>query len=245
MRTIAAQRWLIAFVLPTLNVAILWLVAIAVWRQRWVRVRPVLSAYVWFLAITGVAGLLVYYSQQVCSGTLQYTICRIYQVAYYVIGILTSLFAVAVVYEFLFCLAGSDRKLRKTAFVGFLVAIIFTVSLTYWLMGARSAESSALEEVQRLLFGATALTLIFSGIFIFVIKKTHSLFQETRLTVLLLALVLYDFIFLSINFMLRADAQVQAVAAAFLWIAFTILLYWGLKNGPIIPDAAAGLSSSS
>jgi hypothetical protein len=245
MRTIAAQKWVTGFVLPTLNVAMVSLVAIAVWRQRWVRVRPVLSAFVWFLAITGVTGLLLLYSLQVCSSTLQYNICRIYPVAYYVIAILTCLFTIAVVYEFLFCLAGSDKKIRRTAIVGFLITMSLTIALTYALISAKPDKPSTLEQVDRFLYGATALALVFSGIFIFVIKKTRSLFLEPRLTLILLALVLYDFIDLLSRFILRGRAQIQLVVADLIWIAFTILLYWGLKNGPVIPDAAADLSPSS
>src|SRR6266853_235799 len=245
MGTIAAQKWLTGFVLPTLNVALVSLVAIAVLRQRWVRVRPVLSAYIWFLAITGVAGLLVLYSPQVCSGALQYTICRIYLVGYYVIGFLTCLFAVAVVYEFLFRLAGSDKKIRRTAIIGFLITISFTIALTYALIVAKAGKPRTLEDVARFLFGATALALIPSGIFILVIKKTRSLFLETRLTLVLLALVLYDLIDLLSAFALRGSGQVKVVVADFIWIAFTILLYWGLKNGPPIPDAVADLSASN
>jgi hypothetical protein len=245
MGMIAVPEWLTHFVLPILNVAIISFVAIAVWRQRWVRVRPVLSVFLWFVAITGIAGLIIFYSQQVCSGILQYNICRIYQVAYYVIGILTCLFTVAVVYEFLYCLAGSDKKIRRTAIGGFLITTSLTIALTYALISAKPDKPGTLEQVNRFLYAATAVALIFSGIFIFVIKKTRSLFLEPRLTLILLALVLYDFIDRLGSFMLRGRAQIQLVVADLIWIAFTILLYWGLKNGPAIREAAADIRESS
>jgi hypothetical protein len=56
-------------------------------------------------------------------------------------------------------------------------------------------------------------------------------------SMVLVALVLYDFIDLLSSFALRRNGQTQVIIADAIWIAFAILLYWALKNGPAIPSA--------
>ena len=238
MRAIATQKWLTDFALPIVALAIVSLVAYAVWRQRWFRVRPVLSTYIWFLAITGAAALLVSYSLRICSSAIQYSLCQVYLVGYHATTILTFLFTVAVVYEFLFCMAGSDKKTRRTAVTGFVITMSLTIAGAYALMNG-SARNHTLDEAELMLFGTTALALIASGIFIFAIKKTRSLFLETRLTIVLAALALYNFIDLLTSYALRGSEQTRTVVSDVIWIAFTILLYWALRNGPTIPSAVS------
>jgi hypothetical protein len=237
MRTIATQKWLTDFALPIVALAIVSLVAYAVWRQRWFRVRPVLSTYIWFLAITGSAALLVSYSLRICSSAIQYSLCQVYLVGYHATTILTFLLTVAVVYEFLFCMAGTDKKTRRTAVTGFAITMSLTIAGAYALMNASASSHNTLDDAERMLFGTTALALIASGIFIFAIKKTRSLFLETRLTIVLAALALYNFIDLLTGYAFRGSEQTRAVVSDVIWIAFTILLYWALRKGPAIPSA--------
>ncbi len=94
----------------------------------------------------------------------------------------------------------------------------------------------------RFLFETTALALLISGLFIFAIKRSRSLLLESRLVVFLAALTLNDFIILLSDFMLRRSEQIRLVVADIIWIGFSILLYWALKNGPATSNTAANIS---
>jgi hypothetical protein len=92
------------------------------------------------------------------------------------------------------------------------------------------------------LFETTALALLISGLFIFAIKRSRSLLLESRLFVVLAALAVHDFIILLSDFMLRRSEQMRLVVADLIWIGFSILLYWALKNGPATSSTAANTS---
>jgi hypothetical protein len=55
----------------------------------------------------------------------------------------------------------------------------------------------------------------------------------------LVVLTLYKFIDLLTAFFLRSSEQISVVAADIIWIGFSILLYWALKNGPATPGTVA------
>jgi hypothetical protein len=161
---------------------------------------------------------------------LTYAACRVYLAVYYVTGILMSLFSVAVIYEFLFRMAGTNKMIQRTAVVGFLITLSGDLAAAYWL--ANQWPANRLENVVRFLFETTALALLVSGLFIFAIKRSRSLFLEPRLFMVLAALTLHDFINLLSGFMLRRREQMRQVVADAIWIGFSVLLYWALKNGP-------------
>jgi hypothetical protein len=167
----------------------------------------------------------------------------VYLAVYDVTDILTSLFLIAVLYEFLFRMAGTNKMIRRTAVVGFLIAMSGDLGAAYWL--ASSWPGNRLENVMRFLFESTALTLLVSGLFILAIKRSRSLFLEPRLFVVLLALTLQDFIILLSDFILRQKEQIRLVVGDVIWIASAVLLYWALKNGPASSNAAAMSSELS
>jgi hypothetical protein len=222
------QNWLVNIVLPTVAMAIISFSAFAVWRHGWFSIRPVLSTYIWFIAITSALALVICFLQ--IPKALTYAACRVYLAVYYVTGILTSLFSVAVIYEFLFRMAGTNKMIQRTAVVGFLITLSGDLAAAYWL--ANQWPANRLENIERFLFETTALALLVSGLFIFAIKRSRSLFLERRLFVVLAALTLHDFIGLLSDFMLRRSEQTRLVVADVIWIGFSVLLYWALKNGP-------------
>jgi hypothetical protein len=140
--------------------------------------------------------------------------------------------SVAVLYEFLFRMAGTNKAVRRTSLIGFLITMSGIIALTYGLMTQTTSTHETLADGARFLNGATALALLASGALIFAIKKSRSLFLETRLSVVLAALTLYNFIDLLTAFILRRREQLDHVVADIIWIGFSILLYWALKNGP-------------
>ncbi|HEX3093466.1 MAG TPA: hypothetical protein VHW72_12625 [Candidatus Angelobacter sp.] len=126
--------------------------------------------------------------------------------------------------------------------IGFVIAMSGIVALTYGLMTQTTSTPKTQTDGARFLYGATALALLASGALIFAIKKSQSLFLETRLSMVLAALTLYNFIDLLTAFILRRREQLDQVVADIIWIAFSILLYWALKNGPASSSAAASTS---
>jgi hypothetical protein len=90
------------------------------------------------------------------------------------------------------------------------------------------------------MFETTALAQLISGLFIFTIKRSHSLRLESRLFVALAALTLHDFIILLSDFMLRRSEQMRLVVSDAIWITFAALLYWALKNGPATSCTVTG-----
>jgi hypothetical protein len=235
MSTVLTQNWLANLLLPTISLTIISFSAFAVWRHGWLSIRPVLSTYIWFVAMTGAVALVIYFLQ--IPKALTYAACKVYFAVYYVTGILTSLFSVAVIYEFLFRMAGTNKMIQRTAVVGFLITLSGDLAAAYWL--ANQWPANRLENVVRFLFETTALALLFSGLFIFAIKRSRSLFLEPRLFVVLAALTLHDFINLLSDFMLRRKEQMRQVVADVIWIGFSFLLYWALKNGPASSGAMA------
>jgi len=229
MPTILTQNWLTNLVLPAIALITIAFSARSVWRHRWFSIRPVLSTYIWFVAITSAVALLIYFLQ--IPKVLTDAACKLYLAIYYVTDILTSLFLIAVLYEFLFRMAGTNRTIRKLAIAGLLIAVGGDLAAAYSL--ANQWPGSRLENVARFLFETTALAMLVSGLFIFAIKKSRSLFLEPRLFVVLVALTLQDFIILLSDFILRRKEQIRLVVADVIWIGVSILLYWALKNGQI------------
>jgi hypothetical protein len=235
MPTALTQNWLVNIVLPIAALAIISFSAFAVRRHGWFSLRPVLSTYIWFIAITSALALVICFLQ--IPKALTYAACKVYLGVYYVTSILTSLFSVAVLYEFLFRMAGTNKKIQRTAVIGFLITLSGDLGAAYWL--ANRWPSNRLENVTGFLFETTALALLVSGLFIFAIKKSRSLFLERRLLVVLAAVTLQHFISLLSDIILRRSEQKRLVMGDVIWIAFSMLLYWALKNGPARSDAAA------
>ena len=121
MPTVLIQNWLANLLLPMVALTIISFSAFAVSRHGWFSIRPVLSTYIWFLAITGALSLFVYFLQ--VPETLRDTACKAYLAIYYATGILMCLFSVAVLYEFLFRMAGTNKVVQRMALVGFLITI--------------------------------------------------------------------------------------------------------------------------
>lgn len=236
MPTLLAQNWLVNLVLPAIALVTIALSARAVWRHGWFSIRPVLSTYIWFVAITSALALVIYFLQ--IPKALSYAACQVYLAIYYVTDILMSLFSVAVLYEFLLRMAGTNKMIQRMAVVGFLITISGDLAAAYWLANQWSANG--LENVVRFMFETTALSLLISGLFIFAIKRSRSLYLGSRLFVLLAALTLHDFIILLSDFMLRRSEQMRLVVSDAIWIIFAALLYWALKNGPAPSGTVTG-----
>lgn len=202
-----------------------------VWRQHWFRSRPALSGYVWFQAIIGGVLVLLGYISQACSGTAQYDLCRIYVVGYWAFIILDSFLSLAVVYEFLFCLGRTEKSIRRKAITGFAITAVLAT------IGAAALKSAAtttitIDSMARSLNVATALTLIFSSIYICAVKKPQPLFLDGRMAVVFWFLVFQSFTDLLISYLLRSNEQIGLLVTAVIWLAFTIFLYRALKSGP-------------
>jgi len=169
----------------------------------------------------------------------RYAACKAYAAIYYGTDFLTRIFSVAVIYEFLFRMAGANKAIQRKATIGFLITTSINFTVAYWLMNQWS--TNALENASRFLFETTTLALLVSGLFIFAIKKSRSLFLEPRLLTVLLALTLYNFIDLLSAFILRRNEQKRLLVSDAMWIAFAALLYWALKNGP----STSGIDAST
>jgi hypothetical protein len=241
MPTVLTQNWLVNLLLPTVALAVISFTAFAVWRHSWFSIRPVLSTYIWFVAIASAVAQVIYFLQ--IPKALTYAACKLYLVVYGVTSILMYLFSVAIIYEFLFRMAGTNKRIQRTAVVGFLITLGGDLATAYLL--ANQWPGNRLENVARSLFATTVLALLFSGLFIFAIKRSRSLFLETRLVVVLVALTLHDFIGLISDFMLRGKEPMRSVVGDVIWIGFSILLYWAVKNGPASSNAAATSSELS
>jgi hypothetical protein len=237
MPALLTQNWLVNLVLPVIALITIALSAWAVWRQAWFSIRPVLSTYIWFVTITSALALVIYFLQ--IPKALSYEACRVYLAIYYVTDILTALFSVAVLYEFLLRMAGTNKMIQRTAIIGFLITVSGDLAAAYWL--ATQWPGNRLENVVRFLFETTALALLVSGLFIFLVKRRRSLLLESRLFVVLAALMLHGFIILLSDFILRRSEQMRLVVADIIWIGFSILLYWALKNGPAISGTATSI----
>ena len=236
MPPLLTQNWLVNLVLPAIALATIALSARTVWRHGWFSVRPVLSTYIWFVAITSALALVIYFLQ--LPKALSYAACQVYLAIYHVTNILTSLFSVSVLYEFLLRMAGTNKMIQRMAVVGFLITVSGDLAAASWL--ANQWPANGLENFERFLFETTALALLISGLFIFGIKRSRSLHLESRLFVVFAALTLHDFIILLSDFMLRRSEQMRFVVGDAIWITFAALLYWALENGPAPSGTVTG-----
>lgn len=234
MPTVFTQDWFADVFLSLVSLALSVFSAFEVSRRGWFRVRPVLSTYAWFLAIMIFLLLAVFLLQ--IPEAIRYTACRAYSLIYNATGILMCLLAVAVVYEFLFRMAGTRKTIQRTAIAGFIITISLTSIAAVRIMG--QLPSNSLQNVSRLMTAVTPLALMASGLFVFAVKKTHSLFLETRLSIFLAALALCSFLELLMDFMLRRAQHIRLVVDDAIWFTFAILLYRALKSGPTIPRPA-------
>jgi len=150
-------------------------------------------------------------------------------------------FAVAVVYEFLFRMAGTSKTIQRTAVAGFVITISLTTIVALGMMN--QSTSNSLQNASRFLIATTSLALVASGLVVFAIKKTRSLFLETRLSIVLAALALYSFVDLLSALMLSRRQQIRLVVGDLIWITFAMLLYRALKSGPTIPSPVTGSSA--
>lgn len=219
-------KLLAEFVLPIAGLTMFSFGAYTIWRQHWFRARPALSGYVWFQAIVG-AGLFLL----ACFGTDQYTLCRISFVGYWAFVILTSFLSLAVVYEFLFCLNGGEKTIRKKAIVGFVIAESIAIAGAVAL-GSAATDGITVASTAGAFSIATALVLIFSSIYICAVKKPQPLFMNSRMAVVFWFLAFENFTDILISYPLRSNKQIGSLITAAIWVAFTIFLYWALKSGP-------------
>ncbi len=100
----------------------------------------------WFLAIVTFLSLVVYLLQ--IPETIRYTACRAYSAIYDTAGILMYFFAVAVLYEFLFRMAGASKTIQRTAVVGFIITISLTTITALWMMN--QSPSNNLQNASRI-----------------------------------------------------------------------------------------------
>ncbi len=239
MPTVFTQNWFANLFFAVVSLALCLFSAFEVSRRGWFRVRPVLSTYAWFLATISFLLLVVYLLQ--IPDTIRYTACRAYSAIYYATGILMCFFAVAVVYEFLFRMAGTSKTIQRTAVAGFVITISLTTIVALGMMN--QSTSNSLQNASRFLIATTSLALVASGLVVFAIKKTRSLFLETRLSIVLAALALYSFVDLLSALMLSRRQQIRLVVGDLIWITFAMLLYRALKSGPTIPSPVTGSSA--
>jgi hypothetical protein len=232
MPTVFTQDWFADVFLALVSLALSVFSAFEVSRRGWFRVRPVLSSYAWFLAIEIFLLLAVFLLQ--IPEAIRYTACRAYSLIYNATVVLMCFLAVAVVYEFLFRMAGTRKTIQRTAIAGFIITISLTTIAAVRMMN--QLPSNSLQNAARLINATTTLALMASGLFVFAVKKTYSLFLETRLSIFLAALALYNFVELLMDFMLMRRAQyIRLVVDDVIWFTFAILLYHALKSGPMIP----------
>jgi hypothetical protein len=233
MPAVFTQNWFADLFLALVSLALSVFSAFEVSRRGWFRVRPVLSTYAWFLAIM-IFILLVVSLLQIPEG-IRYTACRAYSLIYNATGILMCFLAVAVVYEFLFRMAGTRKTIQRTAIAGFIITISLTSIAAVRMMN--QLPSNRLQNAARLMIATTTLALMASGLFVFVVKRAHSLFLESRLSIVLAALALYNFFDLLSDFMLSGRQHIRLVVDDVIWFSFAILLYRALKSGPTIPSS--------
>src|SRR5215472_12000450 len=170
----------VELVLPIASLITFSFAAYTVWRHRWFRARPLLSVYVWLQAAVGSGLFLLCRLAQACSGTAQYTLCRFYFVGCQAFIILTCISTLAVAYEFLFCADEADQTIRRKAVRGFFIATNLAIAGAAALEFEKIAALS-LEGISSALYLTTALTLIFSSIYILSIKNSNSLFMNRSL----------------------------------------------------------------
>ncbi len=228
MPTVFTQSWFTDVFFAVFSLALSLFSAFEVSRRGWFRVRPVLSTYTWFFAIVSFLLLVVYLLQ--IPETIRYTACMAYSAIYYPIFTLICFFEIAVLYEFLFRMAGTSKTIQRTAVVGFIITISLTIIAALWMMN--QSRSKTLLDAARFLIPTTSLALVASGVFVFAIKKARSLFLETRLSIFLAALALYSLVDLLSSFVLRRSQQISLVVGDAIWITVAILLYRALKSGP-------------
>jgi hypothetical protein len=229
--TTPPQNWLIPSVVPLMGLALTAFTAAAVLRRGWYRVLPVLSTYVLTLAVTGIP-LMVVYALQAFPSPIQYAACRAYVVGYQAHTIMNCFLSLAVLYELFFSMAGTNKIIRRAAVAGFVIAASITTAGAYVLMNQFPLSPSRLVSAATFLWRVTALTLLGSGIFVFVVKKVRSLYLETNLSRILAALTICNFMSGLSYFILRGRTQTGLVVSQIIWLAFAVLLYAALRNEP-------------
>jgi hypothetical protein len=166
-------KLLVDLVFPIAGVIMFSFAAYAVWRQRWFRVRPLLSVYVWV----------------------------------------------------------PDKPIRRKAAKGFGIAAC-SVMAGAGILGCAAPDARTLPGAANVLSFLTAIALIFSSIYILNIKKSRSLFANSRMAVVFWFLVLQSFTDILIFCLLRNREQIRSVIYPEIWVGFTVFLYLALKNGP-------------
>lgn len=224
-------KLLVELILPLASLMMLCFGAYATWRQHWFRARPLLSVYVWLQAIVGVALFLLYRLLQACSSISKYTLCQIYSVGCQAFAILTCFLTLAVIYEFLFCADGADKPIRQKATKGFGTAASSVIAGA-GILGCAAPDVRTLPGATNVLDALTALALVFSSIYILNIKKSRSLFANSRMAMVFWLLAFQGFTNFLVACLLRNSEQIRSIISAEIWMVFTIFLYLALKNGP-------------
>jgi hypothetical protein len=217
--------------------------AAAVLKNNWCQARPVFSTYISLLAIPAPL-LMVLYLIQSHPSQIQYTACRVYGAVYPIIQLLIYFLAIAVLYEFLFHMAGNKKAIRKVAVIGFAMTMGLTIYVAYKLMMPMPHTSNRLLDAATFFGRVTALSLLISGLFVFAIKSAQSLHLETKLAIVLGAIAFFDFIQMLIAFMMRGHTQIAAIASQVISISFAILLYVAVRNGPALANRTSAATIS-
>ncbi len=221
-----------------INALFLMSCALNVLRKNWYQTRPILSTYILIMATTW-SLLIPLYLLQHCSSPIQYTVCRVYAVVYPITELFIYSFSIAVLYEFLFHMAGNKTAIRKVAVIGFAITMGLTIYVAYELMLHVSQTSNWLMDAATFFGRITALSLLISGLFVFAIKSAQSLSQETNMTIALAAVAFFDFIQMLIAFMLCGHTKIAAIAGQVISISFAVLLYVAVRNGPALGNKAS------
>jgi len=221
-----------------INVLFLMSCALNVLRKKWYQTRPILTTYILILATTWLV-LIPLYLLQNRSSHFQYAVCRIYGVMYPITEMFIYSFSIAVLYEFLFHMAGNKAAIRKVAVIGFAITMGLTIYVARELMQHVSQTSNRLMDAATFFGRTTALSLLISGLFVFAIKSAQALYQETNMTIALGAITCFDFTQALIAFMLRGHIKTAAIAGQVISISFAVLLYVAVRNGPALENQAS------
>ncbi len=227
-----ATNWFNDIGVPLVSVLFFTGTASVILKKNWFKVRPVFSAYILTLATTGLL-LMPLYLGEIHPSQIQYTVCRVYSVGYSITEILIYVFSIAVLYEFLFCMAGNKKVIQKIAITGFVITTALTIASAYKLMTLAPPTSSGLADAAAFLGRMTSLSLFISGLFIFAIKAAKALILETKLAIALAAIAFFYLIQLLIDFTLRGHAQIGTIASQVISIIYAIILYVAVRNGPV------------
>jgi hypothetical protein len=212
--------------------------AAAVLKNNWYQARPVFSTYILLLAIPAPL-LMVLYLIQSHPSQIQYGACRIYAAAYPTMQLLIYFFSIAVLYEFLFHMAGNKKAIRKVAVIGFAMTMGLTMQIAYKLMMHAPPTPNRLLDAAMFFGRVATLSLLISGLFVFAVKSVQSLQLETKLAIVLAAIAFFEFIQMLIAFMLRGHTQIAAIPSLVISISSAILLYVAVRKGPVLANNKA------